>query len=200
MYWKRLFIVGFMAVLFALTGGTVATAATITDFVSGNPVYAPADENIVFVIRNKLDFSDITTYSTSGVSTADVVQLLDIPAGMVVTAVGLRINTATSTSSVTGVATLGDGADPNGWITAFDVGATASGVSSTYEDGISGVYQTTDGGKYYSATDTIDMVMPTLSTFDFIAQDPRSILTDFVVEAWAEGFMAPTATNYGATN
>lgn len=195
MYWKKLFIVGFTALVVALTGGTVMAVNTHTDFVTGNAVYAPQDENVVFVIRNKCDFADLATYATGGVTTADVVQLLEIPAGMIVNAVGVRINTATL-SSVTGTATVGDGADPNGWITAFDVGGTASGVSSTYEDGISGVYQTTDGGKYYSTSDTIDIVMPTLSTYDFIAQDPESICTGFVVEAWAEGIMAPVMENY----
>jgi len=196
MYWKKMFIVGFTSLFIALTGGTVMAVNTHTDFVDGNAVYAPDQENQVFVISNQLDFADLATYATGGVTTADVVQLLEIPAGMIVNAVGVRINTATTTSSVTGVATIGDGSDADGWITAFTIGASASGVSSTYEDGISGIYQTTDGGKYYSASDTIDMTIPTLSTWDYLAQDPESICTNFVVEAWAEGIMAPTKQNY----
>ena len=198
MFWKRVFsFVCGASLVFALTG--TVQAATIDDFVSGAPVYAPDSNNAVFVISNKLDFADIDNYANGGVTTADVVQVLNVPAGMIVNAVGLRVNTATATSSVTGVATVGDGSDPDGWITAWTIGASASGVSSTYEDGIAGVYQTTDGGKYYSAADTIDVTIPTLATWDWIAaaSNPVSFCTDYVVEIWAEGIMAPTQTEYG---
>lgn len=201
MYWKKLFIVGFSALVLALTGGTVVSAATITDFVTGNAVYAPDQENIVFVISNKLDFSDIDDYTNGGVSTADVVQALDIPAGMIVTAVGIRIND--SYDAIAGCSnytwTIGDGDDADGWLTAVLFSATASGVSSTYEDGVSGLYQTVAGGKYYSAADTIDITTQTIAAGTigtWLADDPESIVTEFTCEIWAEGFMAPTKENY----
>ncbi len=195
MYWKRLFIAGVLAVFIALTGGTAVQAATIDDFVTGNAVYAPDSDNAVFVIANKLDFGDIDDYTNGGVTSADVVQMLDIPAGMIVNAMGLRVNTAAG-SGVTGVSVnIGDGSDTNGWITAWDLGASASGVSSTYEEGVAGEYHTLYGGNYYSSADTIDLVVPTLSG-EWMNDDPVSACTEMVLEVWAEGVMAPTKKNY----
>jgi len=188
-----------LAIVTVLLGGTV-WAATITDFVTGNPVYAPDRDNAVFVISNKLDFGDIDDYANSGVTSSDVVQLLDIPAGMVVKNVGLRINTAWGAAGNTcyGV-TIGDGTDPNGWITAVDFGPTSSGVSRA-----NGAYHlvTTDGdiGKYYSATDTIDAVIPEVAEATTGSGWSATGLTDFVVEVWAEGIMAPGGKNYGAVD
>ena len=202
MFWKRVFSIVFGLCLVAGLAGTVP-AATITDFVEGNPVYAPDQENVVFVISNKLDFGDINDYVNGGVSTADVVQALDIPAGMIVNAVGFRVNTAYTLTSCSGYSwDVGDGDDADGWLTEFHYGDTgsASGVSSTYEDGVAGVYQTTDGGKYYAADDTIDITVQTIAAGTiglWLADDPTSFATDFVVEMWAEGIMAPTKKHYG---
>jgi hypothetical protein len=193
MFWKKMLIAGVLAVFVALSGGTVM-AATITDFVSGNPVYAPDQENQVFVISNKLDFGDIDDYPGSGVTTGDVVQLLDVPAGMIVNAVGVHIysNSGTVAATTVSASTVGDGSDADGWITDVDLAPSASGVSSTYEDGISGAYQTTYGGKYYSSADTIDITIGTVAGVDY-----TSGVTGIELGVWAEGIMAPTKEHYG---
>lgn len=205
MFWKKILSLVFGLCLVAGLAGTVP-AATITDFVEGNPVYAPDSNNAVFVIANKLDFGDIDNYTNGGVTTADVVQALDIPAGMIVNAVGYRVNTAYSnTGCSTYTWTIGDGSDANGWLTAVHYGGagSASGVSSTYEDGVAGVYQTTSGGKYYSAADTIDITVQTIAAGTigtWLAGDPQSFATDFVCEIWAEGIMAPLQKAYGTVD
>ena len=200
MFWKRVFsLICGACLVFALAG--TASAATIDDFVSGAPVYAPDSNNAVFVISNKLDFADIDNYANGGVTTADVVQALRIPAGMIVQAVGWRVNTAYTTSSCSGYSwDVGDGSDADGWLTEFYFSGNASGVSSTYEDGVAGVYQTTDGGKYYSAADTIDITVQTIAAGTigtWLDDDPESFATDFVCEFWAQGIMAPTQKEYG---
>lgn len=203
MFWKKIVSLVFGLSLVLVLAGT-GQAATITDFVEGNPVYAPDSNNAVFVIANRLDFGDIDDYVNGGVSTADVVQVLDIPAGMIVNAVGWRVNTAYTTSSCSGYSwDVGDGADADGWLTTVYFSGNASGVSSTYEDGVAGVYQTTSGGKYYSAADTIDITVQTIAAGTigtWLANDPQSFATDFVVEVWAEGIMAPLQKAYGTVD
>lgn len=201
MFWKKVRILGVaLAVIFALSGTAIALN-THSDFVTGNAVYTPDVENKVFVISNKLDFGDLACYTTGGVTTADVVQALDIPAGMLVFSVGWQVETAYSTSSCSNYSwDVGDGADPDGWLTAVYYSGNASGVSSTYEDGVAGVYQTLYGGKYYSTADTIDITVQTLvpaTDGRWLDTDPESIATDFVVIMWAEGIMVPTKKNYG---
>ncbi len=161
-----------------------------------------AKGNEVFVISNKLDFADISVYPDGGVSTADVVQALIVPAGTIVKAVGIRINDPYD--AIAGCSnytwTIGDGDDADGWHTAVFFSGTASGVSSSYEEGTAGVYHTLYGGKYYSAADTIDITTQTIAAGTigtWLANDPRSIVTEFVCEIWFEGIKAPTQKNYG---
>ena len=94
---------------------------------------------------NKLDFS------ATGVSSADVVQALKIPANSLVTEVSVTVRTA---EGGTCTATVGDGAGASSWDAATNLNATADTVTSSVKG--------TDAyavGKFYSSADTIDLTM-----------------------------------------
>ena len=202
MFWKKCF--SFIAVsafvIMALTG-TAQAVNTHADFVLGNPVHEPQDDNNVFIQSNVLDLSGLTTYPAGGVSTGDVVQMLDIQAGTFVMHVGIQVYTAThagNTLEGTPVCVIGDGDDPNGWMTLFDISSKDSGVSTSIEDGGAGVYQTLAGGKYYSSDDTIDLTLPTFgATHDGWTEDPASGLTTVVLKVWALCIKPDTQKAYG---
>jgi hypothetical protein len=184
---KRFFAVLAMCLLFV---GTVH-AATITTFVDGQQEYG-GGSNEVFVIHNRVDFADIANYPDGGVTTADVVQLLRVPANMVVTEVGARVVDDGSLSGTTDWSgSIGDGALATRFINPFEIANSASGVSYSLATGM-----------YYSAADTIDLTVPTL-TNGYLAkaaggtQRPISAVTDFVMEVWAKGYILPGMKTYG---
>lgn len=204
MFWKKSF--SFIAVsafvIMALTG-TAYAVNTHATFVKGNSVYEPDRQNQVFIQSNRLDFSGLTTYAGGGVSTADVVQLLDVQAGTYVLSVGVNIITVTGAGATlegTPVSVIGDGTDPNGWLTSVNVTAqsTASGVSTSAEEGASGVYHTLYGGHYYSSADTIDMTIGTFgANHDTWKGDPVAGCTNLVIDVWAVCIKPSTQTRYG---
>jgi hypothetical protein len=144
----------------------------------------------------------------TAMTTPETVQLLYIPAGTVVREVGMRIYSAWGTAGLTcyGV-NIGDGSAVSGWMANLDWGPSASGTSSSVSsvsgyvagDGTDGdqTYQPTagmspftrngryakDGGKYYSAADTIDATLPRVAGWGGI--DARAGLTDFKIQVWA---------------
>jgi hypothetical protein len=179
----------------------VAFGATHERFTTGNPEYKN-HANEVFVISNRCDFGDLRTTGPagvilSGVTKGDTVQLLDIPAGTYVMAVGFEIITATTDSGITVANVLiGDNADNDGWLSSgvsVTWGATASGVSissggSTYVTPTGGTAQSFyvaggaygHTGKYYSSGATIAAVIPSYGS-----QKATSALSDFVVQPFA---------------
>ena len=206
MNWKRITSLFAALCLVFFMAGTAMAQTTHTRFITGAPQFEPKD-NSVFVIANTLDFTDLRatapygTAALAGVSRSDVVQLLSVPAGTIVKSVGVNIYSAWSTSGITAAGvTIGDGSDVDGWITAVDFGPSASGVSSSALNEVSGFAVGTNttagahtmayvvnpgayafaGGKYYSAADTIDAVIPATS------HQTYARCTDFVVRVWAE--------------
>jgi len=178
----------------------VAFGATHERFTTGNPEYKN-HANEVFVISNRCDFGDLRTTGPSGtgvlsgVTKGDVVQLLDIPAGTYVMAVGFEIITATTDSGITVAnVSIGDNDDVDGWLgsgVSVTWGLSASGVSissggSTYIiPGTATNFYTKGGaygntGKYYSSGATIAAVIPLYGS-----QKATSALSDFVVQPFA---------------
>lgn len=197
MYWKKVCsLISALVICIALAG--TAWAATHTEFVTGNPVYRPANDHSVYIISNTVDFADLSTAGLSGVTTGDVVQLLDIPAGTIVKNVGVYIYSAISAESGTTAtgATVGDGADPNGWITTVDLARVAAAVSGVSNSNGAYVLGTTDFdiGKYYATADTIDM---TITLVSLQARYIVSGLTDLQVQVWAECITPSTQNAYG---
>lgn len=221
MNWKRFVsIAAVVGMVFAFSA--TALAETHTRFVTGNPE-PKIHDNSVFIISNTLDFSDLRTTNLTGsalqagVTRGDTVQLLDIPAGVVVLGVGMNIYSAWTTSGLTcSGAYIGDGSGVSGWLQSIDLGPTASGTSTTFLSGVSGLYggnvaisttgnhtlqyivnpgsYATAGGKYYSAADTIDLVLPNW------AHRTSSGLTDFVMQVWATCVKPSTQEAYTKPN
>jgi hypothetical protein len=188
MFWKKVFSLIFgVALVVALTG---TVQAQMTDFVDGAPAFEPADDNDVFVIKNRLDFADLETYPAGGVTSASVVQLLNVPANSYITAVYATVSTQWGTSGETAACIIGDGSDTNGYMTALDLGPTSTGVSKS-----AGAYF--DAGRYYSSADTIDLVVDTLRGSKAARTDLRSAVTDAVIDIMAIGYTAPTKKHYG---
>jgi len=208
-HWYVSIVVVCLALVFGLS---TADAATHSRFVTGVPVPEPT-QGAPYVISNTLYFNDLQTRGPSGtgylagVSSADTVRLLPIPAGTIVRGVGVYIKSAWGTAGVTcGGVTIGDGDVTNGWLRAVDFGPTASGVSTSSGTSawsmlgtagtsviVSGAYAST-GGKMYTTEDTIDAVLPAVQGWGGIAAIAG--LTDFQLTIWADCVKPSTQYKY----
>lgn len=113
-----------------------------------------------YALGEEFNFSQVFDLSVTASGSGDTLQLIDIPAKTLVKSVHLVMLTVED-STLT--CTVGDGADPNGWLSTADL---ESAVNTTYSSGTlmieaapntyADVYH---GGKYYATADTIDMVM-----------------------------------------
>lgn len=133
---------------------TYSNGETITATGGGNAAGYPA----VSVLQNVVDFSKRI------VTAADVIQALSIPAHTLVMRVGYEVLVADATQTMT----VGDGSDTDGFIVAADVGTLGnSGMSAlALTEGAPNTITGYSGGKYYSAADTIDILVPTGKAYD----------------------------------
>ena len=117
---------------------------TITTFVD-NVQAMEREGNLKHVVARKIDFS------VTPVDAADVVQVLKIPKGALVTNVAVIVKTA---EGATCTVTVGDAAGANSWDASVDLNAAAG--TATYSAAGTDAYAY---GKYYAAADTIDFTM-----------------------------------------
>lgn len=105
------------------------------------------------VIKNRINFA------TNNAASSDVVQALNIPAGVGVLNVFTKVVTPVG---ATCTATVGDGTDPDGWDASTNLNASAG----TVVQGAVGTdaYAVANVGKVYTAADTIDLVMANAAT------------------------------------
>ena len=151
---------------------SVAFGATYTDFISGNntlskSAYDPGKGKHVAFYQNRYIQMNSTAFSgyNSGVTNGDVIRCLEIPPQTIITEVGIYVVTGPVASASGVSATLGDGADPNGYATEFDF--TAGGSTVWYTRGSltnlsapkAGAYLNKSGVSIYEGSDTIDVVM-----------------------------------------
>jgi len=178
-------LIGLLVALFIIVSAGYLIAATKTTFTTNNPI-ADLGDNAVFVQTNLVDLADIT----SGVSGTDVVQLLDIPAGMYVTNVGICVDTAPVIQVGAGLTagTVGDGDDPNGWLTSYETGNGISGCSQSQAVGTAAYYT----GKEYTSADTIDLVIGNLNKHTSASTG----VSNGVLRVWAEGFKPADQNSY----
>jgi hypothetical protein len=88
---------------------------------------------------------------------ADVLEVIPVPAGTLVTNVGMEVTTA---AGVTSTISIGDGSAAAGYLAATS--ANATGFSGGVPVLSSGAFAPTlSGGKVYSAADTIDITIGT---------------------------------------
>lgn len=118
-------------------------------------VGAPA----VTVISNVVDISQ-----RAALAAADVLEVLDIPANCLVMHVGYKVLTADATQTIN----IGDGADPDGYVAAADVGTAGNVGCSTLAltEGTPNVATGYSEGKFYAAADTIDIEVPATKALD----------------------------------
>jgi hypothetical protein len=138
--------------------------ATYTDslgFNKGTAAYPANDLNKSVRVEMVLDFPKIIAARTAAGATAlaasDVMEIIPIPAGTIVSNVGMVVTTA---AGVTSTLSIGDGSAAAGYLAATSVNAT--GTSGGVPVLSSGAFAPTlSGGKLYSAADTIDITIGT---------------------------------------
>lgn len=140
--------------------------ATYTDslgFDKGTVSYPAKGQRNITRLAVELDFVAITAARLAAGATAlangDVLEVLRIPAGTQVLAVGLNVTTA---EGATLTVDVGDGVDPDGYLDGVNGNAVA-GYSSTQVTIVEGAPNTISPalgfGKYYAAADTIDVTV-----------------------------------------
>jgi hypothetical protein len=138
--------------------------ATYTDTLGFNKGSAALPANAlhkVHLVEMILDFPAIIAARSAAGATAlaasDVMEIIPIPAGTLVSNVGMVITTA---AGVTSTISIGDGSAAAGYLAATS--ANATGTSGGAPALTSGAFAPTlSGGKVYAAADTIDITLGT---------------------------------------
>jgi hypothetical protein len=138
--------------------------ATYTDTLGFNKGSAALPSNAlhkVHLVEMILDFPAIIAArlaaGATALAAADVMEIIPIPAGTLVSNVGMVITTA---AGVTSTISIGDGSAAAGYLAATS--ANATGTSGGAPVLASGAFAPTlSGGKVYAAADTIDITLGT---------------------------------------
>ncbi len=138
--------------------------ATYTDTLGFNKGSAALPSNAlhkVHLVEMILDFPAIIAARSAAGATAlaasDVMEIIPIPAGTLVSNVGMVVTTA---AGVTSTISIGDGSAAAGYLAATS--ANATGTSGGVPVLSSGAFAPTlSGGKVYAAADTIDITLGT---------------------------------------
>lgn len=126
--------------------------ATYSTYPDGKPILGASGGNaagfpMVTVLEGTFDASKLALVA------ADVVQLINIPAGTLVHATGYEVLVGDATETMN----IGDGGNVSRYFTAADVGTTgnktALGIATGY---------------FYSAADTIDLTVPAADAADVL--------------------------------
>lgn len=120
--------------------------------VGGNSGVPIAGLGKVYVLHNVINFAD----GEHAHADADVLEVLNIPAGTLVLRAGHKVTTA---EGATAAGTLGDGADPDGYVAASNLNSAATQISAlALTEGTPNTVTGYSNGKFYAAADTIDYV------------------------------------------
>ncbi len=138
--------------------------ATYTDslgFNKGTAAYPANDLNKSVRVEMVLDFPKIiaarSAASATALAASDVLEVIPVPAGTIVSNVGMEVTTA---AGVTSTISIGDGGAAAGYLAATT--ANSTGFSGGVPVLSSGAFAPTlSGGKLYSAADTIDITIGT---------------------------------------
>ena len=126
---------------------------------AGASNYPDLEKPVAFYEKiRRIDMADAYAKKGSNLAATDVIQAVTVKAGEMVCSVSAKIITACSAAMT---ATIGDGDDPDGYVTSVALNGTASTVTSTVgallQSGVTPFAITQ--GKVYSADDTIDLVL-----------------------------------------
>jgi len=142
----------------------MATYTTAIGFNAGSAAL-PADSlNKVHRVEITLDFPKIIAARAAAGLTAlaasDILEILPVPAGSIVSNVGMVVTTA---AGVTSTLSIGDGSSQVGYLAATTVNSTGtSGGVPVLSSATLGLFAPTlSGGKTYAAADTIDVTLGT---------------------------------------
>jgi len=115
--------------------------------------HVAAGINKVSSISVELNFATITTERAAAgltaLTSADVLEVIRVPANTLVTNVALNVTTAEGGTLTVDV---GDGDNPDGYLDGVNGNATAAYLTVAGTDAF-------EAGKYYTAADTIDIVL-----------------------------------------
>ncbi len=96
-------------------------------------------------------------FSALAYSSGDILQLVNVPAESFVHRVKYKVETVQGATLTFG---LGDGSSTSGFVAAANGNALGSGVNTlTLTEGTPNTVATYTNGKYYSAADTIDLIL-----------------------------------------
>lgn len=158
----------------AMGGLLAATYAYKGGYVSGVNTGMPAAGYSVSVADIRLDFAAIalarTAAGQTALAAADILQLIELPAGVYVPLGVLQCITA---EGETATADLGDGSSVAGYLDDFNCNTAGwgfSGVTTAYSVAVG-------GGKLYTASDTIDLLLNT-AAFNVAVVGVRAICID----------------------
>ena len=126
---------------------------------AGASNYPDLEKPVAFYEKiRRIDMADAYAKKGSNLAATDVIQAATVKAGEMVCSVSAKIITACSAAMT---ATIGDGDDPDGYVTSVSLNGTAGTVTSTVgallQSGLTPFAITQ--GKVYSADDTIDLVL-----------------------------------------
>jgi hypothetical protein len=135
--------------------------ATYTDslgFNKGSAGFRAEGLNKVTRMEVELDFAAITAARAAGGATAlasgDILEVMPVPAKTLVLHVGVEVETGGTTGLTLDI---GDGSDADGYLDG--VAGDAAGSFASIHTLATGATVGLTAGKYYSATDTIDLTL-----------------------------------------
>ena len=115
--------------------------------------HVAAGINKVSSVTVELNFATITTERAAAgltaLTSADVLEVIKVPANTLVTHVALNVTTAEGGTLTVDV---GDGDNPDGYLDGVNANATAAYLTVAGTDAF-------EAGKFYTAADTIDIVL-----------------------------------------
>lgn len=121
----------------------------------GNGGISAAGVGDIARVSRVIDFAEViaerAAVGQTALAAGDVLEVMTVDAGTIVSGVALEIVTAEGTNTTATVA-VGDGTDADGFVT-----ATATSTADVF--GTAGAY--TLGGKLYSEKDTLDLTVAT---------------------------------------
>lgn len=113
------------------------------------------------LIERTIDFKQVADYRASAglaaLGSADVYEILELPAKTLVLRVGYDVTVA---EGATATVHIGDGADADGFVVGANLNSVGSGSSAlALTEGAPNTITGYSNGKYYSAADTIDLTL-----------------------------------------
>ena len=143
-----------------------AMAATYTAYMTAHPATDPgAGAKGTFWQMGYVNLGD-TVYFSSGVTNGDVIQLVNMPTNSAILSIIIDPTTAAIVSGTS--CTVGDGADPDGYVTAGGIALDSATGSTRWTADMASDSAQEDAGAYFDADsgiseyvnrDTVDIVM-----------------------------------------